>query len=139
MGSAGLIMNAVNTLSYTRTNTAIYVSDKMRSLMRALILHYGLDPQKLVDAWSGWVHEAARQWMETGDLVKFVIEFYHPGAAMLRCGGISPYVMMAPILIRCGWTATSFRARWRRHPGRRPAAAIASCSSLAPGLAACRG
>ena len=74
-------MSAVNTLSYARTNTAIYVSDKMRSLMRALILHYGLDPQKLVDAWSGWVHEAALQWMETGDLVKFVIEFYHPGAS----------------------------------------------------------
>lgn len=74
-------MTTVNTLSYARTHTAIYVSDKMRTLMKTLILHYGLDPQKLVDAWSGWVHDAAREWMETGDLIKFVIEFYHPGAS----------------------------------------------------------
>ncbi|MGY2991209.1 hypothetical protein [Mesorhizobium sp. URHB0026] len=74
-------MNAVNTLAYARTHTAIYVSDKMRTLLRALVLHYGLDPRKLVDAWSGWVHDAAREWMETGDLTSFVIEFYRPGAA----------------------------------------------------------
>jgi hypothetical protein len=74
-------MTTVNTLSYARTNTAVYVSDKMRTLMRTLILHYGLDPQKLVDAWSGWVQDAAREWMETSDLVKFIIEFYHPGAS----------------------------------------------------------
>lgn len=74
-------MTFVNTLTYARTQTAIYVSDKMRSLIRTLILNYGFDPQKLMDAWSGWVHEAARAWMETGDLQKFVIEFYQPGAA----------------------------------------------------------
>lgn len=76
-----MTMTTVNTLSYARTHTAIFVSDKMRTLFKALILNYGLDPQKLVDAWSGWVHNAAREWMETGDLMKFVIEFYQPGAS----------------------------------------------------------
>jgi hypothetical protein len=72
---------AVNTLSYSRTNTAIYVSDKMRHMMKTLILQYGLDPTKLADAWTGWVQGAAREWMATGDLTSFVIEFYRPGAA----------------------------------------------------------
>lgn len=72
-------MNVVNTLSFSRTHTANYVSDKMRNLLKTLILDYGLDPKQLVDAWSGWVHDAAREWMQTGDLVKFVIEFYRPG------------------------------------------------------------
>jgi hypothetical protein len=74
-------MTSVNTIAYARTQTAIYVSDKMRSLIKTLILNYGLDPQKLMDAWSGWVHNAARAWMETGDLEKFVIEFFQAGAA----------------------------------------------------------
>ena len=34
------------TLVYARTQTAIFVSDKMGSLIRTLILNYGLDPQK---------------------------------------------------------------------------------------------
>ena len=73
---------AVSTHNYTRTNTAIYVSDKVRNLMRLLIINYGLDPTKLVDAWSDWVQAAARQWMEDGDLKSFVIEFYKPGSSV---------------------------------------------------------
>jgi hypothetical protein len=75
-------MTTVNTLAYARTQTAIFVSDKMRSLIRTLVLTYGLDPQRLMDAWSGWVQDAARAWMETGDLMKIVIEFYRPGATV---------------------------------------------------------
>ena len=75
-------MTMVNTLAYARTQTAIFVSDKMRSLIRTLVLTYGLDPQRLMDAWSSWVNDAARVWMETGDLVKIVIEFYQPGATV---------------------------------------------------------
>ena len=47
------------TLVYARTQTAIFVSDKMGSLIRTLILNYGLDPQKLMDAWSDWVRDCA--------------------------------------------------------------------------------
>lgn len=75
-------MTMVNTLAYARTQTAIFVSDKMRSLIRTLVLTYRLDPQRLMDAWSSWVNDAARAWMETGDLVKIVIEFYQPGATV---------------------------------------------------------
>ena len=59
LGSARLTMNVVNTLSFSRTHTATYVSDKMRNLLKTLILDYGLDPKLLVDAWSDWVHDAA--------------------------------------------------------------------------------
>jgi len=67
--------------AYTRTNTAIYVADKMRSLMRSLILNAGLDPKSLADAWSEWVENAARKLMESGHIRTIVIEFYMPGAA----------------------------------------------------------
>lgn len=75
-------MSTVNTLAFARTQTAIFVSDKMRSLIRTLVLNYGLDPQRLMDAWSNWVQDAARAWMETGDLVSIVIEFHRPGATV---------------------------------------------------------
>ena len=72
---------AVNTHNYSRTNTAVYVSDKVRNLMKLLILRYNLDPTKLMDAWTEWVQDTARQRMESGHLRSFVIEFYRPGAA----------------------------------------------------------
>lgn len=74
-------MTNTNTTAYTRTNTAIYVADKMRNLMKILVINAGLDPKALVDAWSSWVHDAARKLMESGHLRKIVIEFYLPGAA----------------------------------------------------------
>lgn len=73
-------MSAVSTHAYNRTHTAAYVSDKMRNLVMALIKHHGLDPVKLLDAWSEWVDGAARFWLETGDLREIVIEFYVPGS-----------------------------------------------------------
>lgn len=73
-------MSSVSTYSYTRTNTAIYASDKLRSFLKLLVRHYGLDPQGVIDAWSEWVDRAARFWLETGDLKSIVIEFYWPGS-----------------------------------------------------------
>jgi len=72
-------MTQTKALSLSRTHTAIYVADKMLIVMKTLILTYGLDPKKLADAWSGWVRDAARAWMESGHLTKFVIEFYRAG------------------------------------------------------------
>jgi hypothetical protein len=76
-------MSAVNTFakSYSRTQTSIYVAEKMRNLMKALVIDAGLDPTALVDAWSRWLYEAARKLMESGHLNKIIIEFYIPGAA----------------------------------------------------------
>ena len=45
-------MSAVYTHAYARTHTSAYVSDKLRNLLKILVRHYGLDPQKVVDAWS---------------------------------------------------------------------------------------
>ncbi|MER9951859.1 hypothetical protein [Mesorhizobium sp. M0047] len=74
-------MTTTYATTYTRTNTAIYVADKMRNLMKSLVINAGLDPKSLVDEWSDWVHDAARKLMESGHLLKIVIEFYVPGAA----------------------------------------------------------
>jgi hypothetical protein len=79
-------MRAALTHAYTRAHTAAFVSDKMRSLLKVLILYHGLNPTALVDAWSSWVDRAARTWLESGDLLKIIIEFYKPGttAALAR-------------------------------------------------------
>ncbi len=73
-------MTAVHTHAYSRTNTAIYVSDKMRNFLKLLVNYYGLDPEAVVEAWSDWVDRAVRKWLETGHLEAIVIEFYRPGS-----------------------------------------------------------
>ncbi|HEX8704775.1 MAG TPA: hypothetical protein VF815_38435, partial [Myxococcaceae bacterium] len=75
-------MSSVKTTVYTRTHTAAFVSDKMRNLLKNLVYHAGLDPQRLLDAWSDWVDRAARAWLETGDLKGIIIEFYHSGSSI---------------------------------------------------------
>ncbi|QND19268.1 hypothetical protein HB774_02765 [Rhizobium leguminosarum bv. viciae] len=75
-------MSVANTFAqtFTRTQTAIFVADKMRNLMKALVIDAGLNPTALMDAWSDWLHDAARKLMETGHLTKLIIEFYQPGS-----------------------------------------------------------
>jgi hypothetical protein len=73
-------MSSTYATAYSRTQTAIYVSDKMRNFLKLLVNRYGLDPQGVVDAWSGWVDRAARWYLESGHLTGIVIEFFRPGA-----------------------------------------------------------
>lgn len=73
-------MTAVYSTTYSRTQTAIYVSDKMRNFLKLLVNRYGLDPSGVVDAWSEWVDRATRYYLETGALTGIVIEFYKPGS-----------------------------------------------------------
>jgi len=73
------------TIAYARTNTAAYVADKIRVLLKRLVRAYGLDPQAVADAWTRWIESAARTWMESGHLAGFVIEFHHVGEAVLLC------------------------------------------------------
>jgi hypothetical protein len=73
-------MSSVYATAYSRTQTAIYVSDKLRNFLKLLVNRYGLDPQGVVDAWSGWVDRAARSYLESGQLTSIVIEFFRPGA-----------------------------------------------------------
>ena len=75
-------MNAVAVHSYARSHTSVFVSDKLRNLLKLLIRHYGLDPQGVVDAWSDWVDRAARTWLESGHLNSIVLEFYWPGSTV---------------------------------------------------------
>jgi HORMA domain-containing protein len=75
-------MTATTVSAYARTHTAAFVSDKMRNLLKILIRYHGLDPTALVDAWTSWVDRAARTWLESGDLLKIVIESYKPGASV---------------------------------------------------------
>ena len=73
-------MSAVTTIAYTRTHTAAYVSDHMRTLIKILARYHGLDPQKVADAWTTWVDRAARTWLMSGDLTGVSVEFYYPGS-----------------------------------------------------------
>lgn len=73
-------MISVKTTTYTRTHTAAFVSDKMRNLLKRLVYHAGLDPKQLLDEWSDWIDRAVRTWLETGDLLSIIIEFYLPGS-----------------------------------------------------------
>jgi len=73
-------MTATTVRAYARAYTAAFVSDKMRNLLKILIRYHGLDPTFLVDAWTNWVDRAARIWLESGHLLKVIIEFYKPGA-----------------------------------------------------------
>jgi hypothetical protein len=75
-----MTMAATIVRAYARAHTAAYVSDKMRNLLKILIRFHGLDPTALVDAWTAWVDHAARVWLESGDLLKIIIEFYKPYA-----------------------------------------------------------
>ncbi len=73
-------MSATYATAYSRTQTSVYVSDKMRTFVKLLVNQYGLDPQGVVDAWTDWVDRAARTWLETGDLTGIVVEFYRPNS-----------------------------------------------------------
>lgn len=73
-------MTSVFTYAYTRAHTSVYVSDKIRNLLKLLVRRHGLNPQKVVDAWSDWVDRAARTWLESGHLCGIIIEFYWPGS-----------------------------------------------------------
>ena len=74
-------MSVVSAYAYTRAHTSVYVSDKMRNLLKLLVRYHGLDPQRVVDAWSDWVDRAARTWLESGHLCAIILEFYWPGSA----------------------------------------------------------
>jgi hypothetical protein len=73
-------VSAVSVHAYARSYTSTYVSDKLRNFLKLLVRHYGLDPQGVLDAWSGWVDLAARTWLESGHLESITIEFYWPGS-----------------------------------------------------------
>lgn len=73
-------MTTVSVRTYTRTHTSTYVSDKLRNLLKVLVRRHGLDPKGVVDAWSSWVDNAARTWLESGHLRFITIEFYWPGS-----------------------------------------------------------
>lgn len=71
---------ATRTHNLTRSHTSVFVSDKMRNLLKQLVINTGLNPEKLVDAWTSWVDNAVRTWLESGDLLEIIIEFYRPGS-----------------------------------------------------------
>lgn len=68
----------VSTSTYTRTHTAAFVADKLRTLLRVLVTEYGMSPEKLLDSWNDWANEAAQTWLISGHLTQVMIEFYRP-------------------------------------------------------------
>lgn len=73
-------MTTVSVGTYTRAHTSVFVSDKLRNLLKVLVWRHGLDPTGVVDAWNAWVDHAARTWLQSGHLRAVIIEFYWPGA-----------------------------------------------------------
>jgi len=73
-------MSTVATNTYTSTHSTTFVSDRMRLLLKILVSQYGLNPEKLVDAWHDWVDRGVKTWLESGHLKSIVIEFYMPGS-----------------------------------------------------------
>jgi hypothetical protein len=88
--------------AYTRVHTAAYVSDKMRNLMKILVRQHGLDPTALADSWTDWVDRAARTWLESGHLQKFIIEFYKPGTSVALARWDFPIRYDGNAWTRCG-------------------------------------
>ena len=43
------MMNSVYATAYSRTQTAIFVSDKMRNFLKLLVNRYGLNPEGVLD------------------------------------------------------------------------------------------
>lgn len=74
-------MSSTHTFAYSRSHTAAFASDKMRNLLKVLVRYHGLNPEKLVDAWSDWADRAVRTWLESEHLTTIVIEFYWPGSS----------------------------------------------------------
>lgn len=75
-----------NTLAYARSHTAAYVSDKIAVLMKRIVLAFGSDPRAVADAWTDWIDNAARTWMESGHLIAFKVQFHMPSETLIRGG-----------------------------------------------------
>ena len=73
-------MTTVSTHAYARAHAEIFLSDRMRNLLKDLVRSHGLDPTQLVDQWTEWIDNAVRTWLRSGHLRQISIEFYKPGA-----------------------------------------------------------
>lgn len=73
-------MTTVSTKVYARSHSEIFLSERMRNLLKDLVVANGLDPAKLIDEWKEWVDRGVRAWLATGDLQGVVIEFYKLGS-----------------------------------------------------------
>ena len=72
-------MTTVSTQTYTRSHTSVYVSEKLRNLVKTLLHHCGFNGLSAVDAMSDMEVNAVRTWLESGHLYCVVVEFYYPG------------------------------------------------------------
>lgn len=73
-------MTSVSTHAYTRANAEVFLSDRMRNIMKDLVRTCGLNPTSIVDDWSNWVDNAVRTWLRSGHLREIRIEFFTVGA-----------------------------------------------------------
>jgi len=73
-------MTSVSTHAYARANAEVFLSDRMRNIMKDLVRACGLNPTSIVDDWSNWADNAVRTWLRTGHLREIRIEFFTPGA-----------------------------------------------------------
>jgi hypothetical protein len=66
----------------TYTHSVTFVTDKMLTSLRRIIIWIGLDPWKLTADWEA-LERGIRRWLETRYLLSVVLEVYRPSSAVL--------------------------------------------------------
>ena len=62
---------------YSRVHSVVYVSDNILKTLKDVLLHSGLDPQKLASDYDTLLR-GIRRWIETEHLQKVILEVYNP-------------------------------------------------------------
>lgn len=68
---------------YTRTHSANFTADNLRTIFVRIIRQGGLSPTKLIDDWET-VGRALVNWLESGHLRRVTIEFFKPGSTFVQ-------------------------------------------------------
>ena len=64
-------------LTYSRTQSVIYVADNALRCLKDIIRESGLDPEKMVSSHESYMH-AIETWLESEHLDRIVLEIIHP-------------------------------------------------------------
>lgn len=64
------------------THTVTFVTDKMLSSLRRIIVWSGLDPYKLTSEWSD-LERATKTWLASRDLLEVTLEVFNPSSGAL--------------------------------------------------------
>ena len=70
---------SVHTATYAQVHSIVFLSDNLRNTLREVIRENGLSPDKLMQDWET-IERGIRTWLESGHLMRILVEFLKPGA-----------------------------------------------------------